>query len=108
MFGNNVQGAYIPQGTGFQYVGGAQAQPQKIYNVLTNEEIQKLITKENQFSLQLTATEVLRAKCNHRTADGMADAINNKDVLKSITNYLSSHDYGNESEVEKIYRLLSI
>ncbi len=45
---------------------------------------------------------------NQGCANGMADAINNKDVLKSITNYLSSHDYGNESEVEKIYRLLSI
>lgn len=77
MFGNEAlqqQAAYIPQGTGYQFMGGA-AQPQKIYNVLTNEEIQKLITKENQFSLQLTATEVLRAKCNHRRADGLDDAI---------------------------------
>ena len=75
MFGNEMQGAYIPQGTGYQYVGGAQAQAPKIYNILSNEEIQKLITKENQFSLQLTATEVLRAKCNHRRADGLDDAI---------------------------------
>ena len=45
---------------------------------------------------------------NEDCARGMADAINNKDVLKSVTSYLSSHDYGNESEVEKIYSLLSI
>ena len=45
---------------------------------------------------------------NEDCARGMADAINNKDVLKSVISYLSTHDYGNESEVEKIYRLLSI
>ncbi len=76
MFGNN--GTYgnmgFPQGTGYQYMGAPVA-PQKINNVLTNEEIQKLIQKENQFSLQLTETEVLRAKCNHRTADGLHDTI---------------------------------
>lgn len=76
MFGNNtIYGNMgFPQGTGYQYTGMPVA-PQKINNVLTNEEIQKLIQKENQFSLQLTETEVLRAKCNHRTADGMKDAI---------------------------------
>ena len=45
---------------------------------------------------------------NQGCAHGIADVINNKNVLKSITNYLSSHDYGNKSEVEKIYSLLSI
>lgn len=72
--GYNPTGMYMPQGSGFQFMGG-QPQPQKINNVLTNEEIQRLITKENQFSLQLTETEVLRSKCNHRTADGLGDAI---------------------------------
>ena len=65
---------YIPQGTGFQYTGG-QPQAQKINNVLTAEEIQRLVQKENQLSLQLTEKEVLRAKCNHRRADGLDDAI---------------------------------
>ena len=45
---------------------------------------------------------------NQGCAHTMTDAINNKDVLRSITNYLSSHDYGNDSEVNKIYRILSI
>ena len=42
--------------------------------------------------------------CAHR----MAEAINNIELQKSITSYLYTHDYGNESEVEKIYKLLSI
>lgn len=76
MYGNNTTYGNMgfPQGTGYQYMGAPVA-PQKINNVLTNEEIQKLIQKENQFSLQLTETEVLRAKCNHRTADGLHDTI---------------------------------
>ena len=65
----------FPQGTGYQFMGGAPQMPTKINNFLTNEEIQKLIQKENTFSLQLTETEVLRGKCNHRTADGLHDAI---------------------------------
>ena len=65
----------FPQGTGYQFVGGAPQMPTKINNFLTNEEINKLIQKENAFSLQLTETEVLRAKCNHRTADGLHDAL---------------------------------
>lgn len=74
-YGNfNMQPQYIPQGTGFQYTGG-QPQAQKINNVLTAEEIQRLVQKENQLSLQLTEKEVLRAKCNHRRADGLDDAI---------------------------------
>jgi glycosyltransferase involved in cell wall biosynthesis len=45
---------------------------------------------------------------NEGCARGMSDTINNKDVQKSVITYLSTHDYGNESEVEKIYSLLSI
>lgn len=71
---NNFGGMGFPQGTGYIY-NGMQPTPQKINNVLSNEEIQQLTQKENQFSLQLTQTEVLRAKCNHRTADGLHDAI---------------------------------
>ena len=67
-------GMGFPQGSGYVYNGMPTA-PQKINNVLTNEEIEKLVKKENQFSLQLTETEVLRAKCNHRMADGLKDAI---------------------------------
>ena len=74
MFQNNFQQPW-PQGTGYQYMGMANPTPIKRSNVLTQEEIQRLIKKENDFSLQLTETELLRAKCNHRTADGTQDAL---------------------------------
>lgn len=45
---------------------------------------------------------------NKGCAHGIYEAINNKDGLNYITSYLYIHDYGNESEVERIYRLLSI
>ena len=64
----------IPQGSGYQFMGTQQA-PQKINNILSDEEIQKLVQKENQFSLQITETDRLRCACNHRRADGLADAI---------------------------------
>lgn len=44
---------------------------------------------------------------NAGCAAGMVAAISNADLLKSITTYVSSHDYGNEREVDKIYELLS-
>ena len=43
---------------------------------------------------------------NEGCAYGIAKAITNKSLLESMTNYLAIHDYGNESEVEKIYSLL--
>ena len=43
---------------------------------------------------------------NESCAKGIVDFINNKSLQKSIENYLKTHDYGNESEVEKIYNLL--
>lgn len=43
---------------------------------------------------------------NDGCARGIADVISDKELQKSITGYLSTHDYGNESEVEKIYGLL--
>ena len=45
---------------------------------------------------------------NESCANGIMDAIKNKALLNSISDYLSNHDYGNESEVEKIYKLLSL
>lgn len=39
-------------------------------------------------------------------ASGIIDTINNKGLLQSISAYLTSHDYGNEQEVQKIYSLL--
>ena len=43
---------------------------------------------------------------NDGCAQGIAAAIENKELLNSISTYLTTHDYGNEGEVEKIYRLL--
>ena len=80
MYGGNPYGApqYAPMGggspsgTGYQYHG---APLQKHGNTLGNDEIQKLVKKENVFSLQITETEKLRAICNHRAADGMSDTL---------------------------------
>ena len=36
----------------------------------------------------------------------MAEFISDKEKQKSIVNYLKTHDYGNEKEVEKLYKLL--
>ena len=76
MYNNNMYGNFnIPQGSGYQFMGAQQAAPQKINNLLSGEEIQRLVQRENEFSLQLTETETLRAACNHRRADGLDDAI---------------------------------
>ena len=63
-----------PQGTGWQYNGQPTATV-KQENNLTQEEIQQLLKKGNQFSIALTETEKLRGICNHRSADGMKDAL---------------------------------
>jgi len=43
---------------------------------------------------------------NEGCANGIINAIKDKELLNSITEYLSTHDFGNECEVEKIYSLL--
>lgn len=43
---------------------------------------------------------------NEGCAKGIIDALENKELLDSISTYLSTHDYGNEREVEKIYDLV--
>ena len=43
---------------------------------------------------------------NDGCAKGIVDFINNKNLQNSIIDYLKTHDYGNESEIEKIYNLL--
>ena len=62
-------------GTGYHYDPKRTPQPEQRRNVLTQDEIQKLIKKEGGLSLQLTETDVLRAACNHRTADGSHDTL---------------------------------
>lgn len=43
---------------------------------------------------------------NEGCAKGIVEVIRNSELLKSISSYLSSHDYGNEREIEKIYQLI--
>ena len=45
---------------------------------------------------------------NEGCAQGIAEAINNPESLQSITEYLTTHDYGNEREVKKIYKILEL
>ena len=44
---------------------------------------------------------------NQGCAEGIVNLINDKSKQEEIINYLKTHDYGNEKEVEKIYELLS-
>lgn len=43
---------------------------------------------------------------NKGCAEGLASFISNKELQQSIIQYLSTHDYGNETEIEKIYQLI--
>lgn len=43
---------------------------------------------------------------NDGAAKGLIKFIENKDLQAKIINWLQSHDYGNETEVEKIYNLI--
>lgn len=64
----------MPMMGGYNYQGMAQAQ-QKWSNVLTPEQISRLQKSENEFSLGITEEESLRARCNHRSADGTQDTL---------------------------------
>ena len=43
---------------------------------------------------------------NDSIAEAIFNLTQNKEKQIEISNYLASHDYGNESEVDKIYKLL--
>ena len=45
---------------------------------------------------------------NERIADAIFSLANDKQKQAQLIEYVSSHDYGNESEVEKIYKLLNV
>lgn len=73
-FQNNQYG--IPQGSGMQYNTFnqfGQMQPRK--NLLSNEDINILMKKDNSFSLALSEDDIRRARCTHRSADGMHDTL---------------------------------
>lgn len=43
---------------------------------------------------------------NEGCARGLAEFIRDKELQNSIVDYLQTHDYGNESEIEKLYKLI--
>jgi hypothetical protein len=43
---------------------------------------------------------------NRACAEGIKALIDNKELQARIVEHLYTHDYGNESEVEKIYKLI--
>ena len=59
----------------YQFNGIAPQAMPKRNNVLTDEEIKKLQSNRTQFTLTISEDEHLRAICNHRTADGLNDAL---------------------------------
>ncbi len=44
---------------------------------------------------------------NAKIADAICNLANDKGLQMKLANYLSTHDYGNENEVNKIYQLIS-
>lgn len=44
---------------------------------------------------------------NEGCAQGIAEFILNTEMQKQITDYLQTHDYGNETEVEKLYEIIN-
>ena len=41
-------------------------------------------------------------------AEAIRSITHNKEMRNKIVDYLHTHDYGNESEVNKIYKLLNL
>lgn len=72
MFTSQGTPYYGPQGQ-WNYNAQPQAVP-KFKNTLSDDEINEL-TKNSGFSLGITREEMLRAVCNHRTKDGLRDAL---------------------------------
>ena len=55
---------------------GMQNPAPKFNNPLTGEQIKRLQQTSQQFSLNISEEEMLRAICNHRNAEGTGDALN--------------------------------
>ena len=62
-------------GAGFNYTPQQPAQQPKQYSFLTPEEIKNLMDKGPGFNLKLTGDEKTRGICNHRSADGTHDTL---------------------------------
>lgn len=68
----------------YTYAGQTPQQMQKFSNPLSNEEIELLTKSKSHFNLNITNEERLRGICNHRTADGMSDAIVKDNVTGAL------------------------
>ena len=44
---------------------------------------------------------------NEGCSQGLAEFIQNTELQKQVTEYLKTHDYGNETEVEKLYEIIN-
>lgn len=74
---------YAQQPYGMNPMMGAMPQPTNTYrvnNILSADEIDLLQNQGSKFSLGLTNEEMLRAVCNHRSKDGLSDALVYDDV----------------------------
>ena len=72
-FNNNPNGYGFNYGQPVQQFNGVAPQNMpKIQNVLTEEEMKKIMGTRDQFSLAITEDEHLRAICNHRGTEGDA------------------------------------
>ena len=43
---------------------------------------------------------------NEGCARGLAEVVTDKALQERLVDYLKKHDYGNESEVDKIYKIV--
>lgn len=75
MFDQTNMGYGFPQQPQMVFNGMQPQQMPKRNNTLTDEEIKKIQGNRDQFTLAISEHEHLQAICNHRTADGMNDAL---------------------------------
>ena len=80
IYGDGSQSGYYQQpGMGIPYGGTpySYGQPQQTIrkNILTDAEIDMLQKNNNEFNMGLTESDVLKAKCTHRSKDGLTDTL---------------------------------
>ena len=101
-FANNLGGNQFG-GTGMQYNAYNQfGQPVVRNNILTSDEINQLMKKDNAFSLAMSETDILRANCTHRTADGMRDALVEDPVDGSVQCSICGYKFRPLSETTSV------
>ena len=66
-----------------------------------------ILIKKYQFNPSKSIDGVIVPMDNEGCAHGLAEVICDKPLQERIIAHLKTHDYGNESEVEKIYTLIN-